>query len=478
MKISRSIETHVETRHRLSHRPGRSGLRSTWQSVRSRLSLAYLLGDSPVASWLRGAGWVFSSSMIERVVALGQTVLIARSIGMSEYGHYALLFASIGMFTPIASLQLPYAIVVFVSRYAERDPGRAGAVVLLGDRLTLVTAGTIVLICALFPDPVSAWLYGSAGYGFTAFLGALLLLLSTQAGLYDSVLQAREEFRILAIARTVTALLTLGLLLAVMHFDATLRGVLIALVAGAVVRALSVALPARKRVRALTALSSVAEARRQLPVIVQFSLPSGALSLLMSYATWIGSYILSRHETGFRDLAVINTAVQWRGPILIVMTALSSALLPMLGRTMEMEGLQRAGRLQTLNMLVNMTIAIGFSIVVIAGADFILGLYGRDFRGQGYVFGLFLIALVPTVYCNVHQQYLVAAGRMWSQFLIFIPFGIINMTGALWFGENLNGSTLGYIQLGAWSATAVIVTLVIRRAHSLSGPSLKSDDDR
>ncbi|MEO8373755.1 MAG: oligosaccharide flippase family protein [Sphingomonas bacterium] len=450
---------------------------STWQTVRSRLSLAYLLGDSPVASWLRGAGWVFSSSMVERVVALGQTVLIARSIGMNEYGHYALLFASISLLSPIASLQLPFAIVVFVSRYAERDPGRAGAVVILGERLTLLTGGAIVLTCALFPGPVSMWLYGSAGYGFTAFFGALVLLLSTQAGLYDSVLQAREEFRILAIARTVTALFTLGLLLTAMHYDSTLRGVLIALVAGAVVRALSVAVPARKLVRALTARSSVAEARRQLPIIIQFSLPSGALSLLMSYATWIGSYILSRQQTGFRDLAIINTAVQWRGPILIIMTALSSALLPMLGRTMETEGLPRAGRLQTLNMTLNMGISIIFCIVAIVAADPILGLYGPGFRGQGHLFGLFLIALVPTVYCNVHQQYLVAAGRMWSQLLVYVPFGIINLAGALWFGENLNGSTLGYIQLAAWLATAAIMTLIIR-ARSLSIPPLESAEDR
>lgn len=448
-------------------------VKDTYRSIRARLSLAYLLGDSPVASWLRGAGWVFSSSMVERVVALGQTVLIARSIGMDEYGHYALLFTSISLLSPIASLQLPYAIIFFVSRYAERDPARAGAVVLLGERLTLLMAGMIVLICALFPGPVSVWLYGSTGYGFTAFLGALILLLSTQSGLYDSVLQAREEFRILAIARTTTALFQLGLLIAAMHYGLGLRGVLMALVAGGVVRVLSVAIPARKRVRALTALSSVAEARRQLPVIIQFSLPSGALTLLMSYATWIGSYILSRHQAGFRDLAVINTAVQWRGPILIVMTALSSALLPMLGRTMEMEGLRRAGRLQTLNMLVNMTIAIGFSIVVIAAADFILGLYGRDFRGQGYLFGLFLIALVPTVYCNVHQQYLVAAGRMWSQFLIFIPFGIINMAGALWFGERLHGAELGYIQLTAWLVTAALVTFAVR-AHSTGAPAPSS----
>ena len=102
--------------------------------LRARLTPGYLLGASPVATWLRGAGWIFGSSMLERVAALIQTILIARAIGADDYGRYALLFSTISLISPIASLQLPYSIISIVSRFSERDPERAGAVMLLADR--------------------------------------------------------------------------------------------------------------------------------------------------------------------------------------------------------------------------------------------------------------------------------------------------------------------------------------------------------
>ena len=72
------------------------------------------------------------------------------------------------------------------------------------------------------------------------------------------------------------------------------------------------------------------------------------------------------------------------------------------------------------------------------------------------------IALVPTVYCNVHQQYLVATGRMWTQFLLFAPYTLIIVAGTMWFATGLRGETLGYIQLLAWVITAILITIVVR----------------
>ena len=52
--------------------------------VRKLLSPSYWLSDSPIAAWLRGAGWLFTSSLIERAAALVQTVMIARAIGIEN----------------------------------------------------------------------------------------------------------------------------------------------------------------------------------------------------------------------------------------------------------------------------------------------------------------------------------------------------------------------------------------------------------
>src|SRR4051812_30315653 len=179
-------------------------------AIRKLLSPSYWLSDSPIAAWLRGAGWLFTSSLIERAAALVQTVMIARAIGIENYGRYALLFSTISLLTPLISLQLPYAIIYFVSRYQEREPERAGAVVLLGRRLTLATTAGVVAIAVIFSLPLSQWLYDASDYRMAIILGAVILSASVQAGLSDTLLQASERFRTLALARLSAALITLA----------------------------------------------------------------------------------------------------------------------------------------------------------------------------------------------------------------------------------------------------------------------------
>ena len=176
----------------------------------------YWRGDSAVAAWLRGAGWLFTSSLIERVAALAQTILIARAIHIESYGRYALLFSTISMLTPIVSLQLPYAVLYFVSRFQVRDPAKAGAIVLLGRRLTLATTVVALAASIVFAAPLSRWLFAADGFGKPVILSGVILLASVQGGLSDTLLQASERFRTLAIARVATALLSVGALVPVL----------------------------------------------------------------------------------------------------------------------------------------------------------------------------------------------------------------------------------------------------------------------
>ncbi|MGN6818278.1 MAG: oligosaccharide flippase family protein [Sphingomonas sp.] len=430
-------------------------------AVRKLLSPSYWLSDSPIAAWLRGAGWLFTSSLIERAAAIVQTVMIARAFGIENYVRYSLLLSTISLLTPLVGLQLPYAIIYFVSRYQAREPERAGAVVLLGKRLTAATTGIMLLAAVLFAGPLSNWLFVAQGYAWPLILGAILLMASIQAGLNDTLLQASERFRALALARLSTAIIGVLVLVVVAKFKPGLTPVMIVLAGNAVLRWMAVAIPARSVSTRLTAHSNFRAALKQGSVILHFSLPSGMLAFAQGIALWIGNYYLTRSPYGLRDLAVINTGLQWRSPILVVMASLASALLPMLGRYIGQDDHSQTQRLQRYNMILNVGIATIFSILVIAFSSFILRLYGHDFRGQSFLFGLFLIVLVPTVYCNVHQQYLVATGRMWSQFLLFVPYTLIIVGGTMWYATGLRGATLGYIQLLAWVITALLITIVV-----------------
>lgn len=438
------------------------------------LSPAYWRSDSAVAAWLRGAGWLFISSLVERASALIQTIVIARAIGIEDYGRYALLFSTIGLLSPLVSLQLPYAIIYFVSRFQAKDPARAGAVVLLGRRLTMATTLGLLLVSLPFAGPLSRWLFLGDQFKVAVVLGAVILLASVQAGLSDALLQAGERFRVLAIARLVTALFAIAVLVPVAILTSGLTPVLLVVAGAALVRLAAVAIPARRISADLIARTHFREALRQGSVILHFSLPSGLLALALGVAGWAGNYYISRSPAGLRDLAIINTGLQWRSPILVIMASLASALLPMLGRYVGDDNRAQTHRLQRYNMIVTLGIALGFCAVVILASPWILALYGADFRGQEFVFALFLIALVPTVYCNVHQQYLVATGRMWTQTALFIPYSAVIVAGTIWFSDELRGATLGYIQLAGWMVTAALITIVVaidRRRDRLAEPS-------
>ena len=430
--------------------------------ARKLFSPAYWRSEGAVASWLRGVGWLFSSAMIERGAALVQTVLIARAIGDMDYGRYGLLFATIAAWSPIVSLQLPYSIVYFVARFQTRDPAQAGAIVLLGQRLTLATTLAALAAAVLLADPLSQGLFDASGYGVAIVLSGVILFATVQAGLSDALLQASERFRTLAVARVSTAIVGLALVGAVYLAAPTLNAVLAAVAAGALIRLIAVAIPARAIGRRLVAHNSFRSALEFLPQILHFALPSGLLSVLTGWSLWAGSYYVTRSAIGFHELAVINTGVQWRTPILVVMASLSSAILPMLGRFIGDDDHGETRRLQRYHIAINLGAALAFSAIAIAASSVILGWYGPGFQGENFLFGLFLIALVPTAYVTARQQELVAGGRMWFQLLLFAPFAAITVGGTLWYSKSLTGPVLGYIQLSAWVITASLYAIAVR----------------
>lgn len=439
--------------------------------LRERLTFSYLLGASPVATWLRGAGWIFGSSMIERAAALVQTILIARAIGEDDYGRYAMLLSSIALAAPVVSLQLAYSVIAIVSRTAERDPERASAAVMVADRVLWILPLPVLAVCIVWPAGLSQWLLGMSGFGWAMIMTGVNLVTVVRIGLNEALLQTKLEFRTLAIARTWTSVVAFVPLILVALLAPSLNNVMTAMATANLLRFFAVAIPARRHRRTLLEGITRRAAFAHMGAILSFSLPTGLLSIFQSGAVWLGNYVLSRSPSGFVDVAIINTAVQWRLPVMMVLGSLSTAILPMLGASVGAAKNREADRLQRYNMLLNLGLAILFCTVVIAVSEWILALYGPGFRGNGYLFGLVLVALVPTVYWAVHQQLLVARGTMWTQLALFSPYALIIVGGTIWFSEGMTGETLAYIQLTASTVAAVAIGIWVRIMKDPDSPN-------
>src|SRR5688572_10498339 len=86
------------------------------------------------SSFGRNAAWLTSLTGFERVMAVVQSALVSRAIGITEYGVYMLLFSTIGLVASSVALPMGLVGTVFVSKYRDTEKAKAGAVIAIVTR--------------------------------------------------------------------------------------------------------------------------------------------------------------------------------------------------------------------------------------------------------------------------------------------------------------------------------------------------------
>src|SRR5687768_900875 len=94
----------------------------------------------------RNAAWLTSLTGFERVMAVVQTALVSRAIGITEYGVYMLLFSTIGLVAASVALQMGLVGTVFVSKYRDTEKAKAAAVVAVVTRFAWLVSAAVVVV--------------------------------------------------------------------------------------------------------------------------------------------------------------------------------------------------------------------------------------------------------------------------------------------------------------------------------------------
>ena len=97
----------------------------------------------------RNAIWFSGLSAFDRVIAVVQTVVISRALGITEYGVYGLLFGTIGFVASVAGMQMGLTATVFVAKYRIVEKAKAAAVISIVGRFGLVI--TTIFVAASLP---------------------------------------------------------------------------------------------------------------------------------------------------------------------------------------------------------------------------------------------------------------------------------------------------------------------------------------
>ena len=407
-------------------------------------------------SLLKNMSWLTLVSGVERVAAVVQTVLVARALGITDYGVYGLLFGTVGLVASVAGLQMGLTATVFVARYRDTEKAKAAYVIFFVNRFALGVALLFLLGTLPFAGPIARWLVGPAGSEIAIIAGCLVVALSIISGVQDGIIQGFEDFRSVALARLATTIMTLALIYPA-GIEFGLPGVMAVAVTGLVVKYLLLTAKQRWHARQ-SSLPMKGDGLRASELLWGFSVPSMLVSLLVGGIGWWGTFVLSRQPNGFDALAVVNTGLQWRGPIFLLTAALSSVAIPAISRHVQAKQHAEIQVLQRKVLLFNGGFSLLVSLCLMALSPFILVLYGSGFAEGALVFSVVVASSVPQVITNVYMQYLVAKGRMWQVLLLHVWLVALLGIGFMILIPRFHGMGFAIASLFAWGIFAVVLS--------------------
>ena len=182
----------------------------------------------------RNATWFTALSAFERVIAVVQTVIIARVLGITEYGVYGFLFGTIGFVASVVGLQMGLTATVYVARYRGTEKAKASAVITIVGRFGWAVGAVFVVLAAPFSPALATFFLGSGQYQLPMALGIVFVGATIVSGIQEGVAQGFEIFRSLAKIKIFSSLLTLAAIAPMASYFG-LVGVLAAVLGGVVV---------------------------------------------------------------------------------------------------------------------------------------------------------------------------------------------------------------------------------------------------
>lgn len=322
-----------------------------------------------------------------------------------------------------------------------------------------------------FAPELSRWLLRSPDYTSAILLGCVFIGASLLSGVQDGVAQGFEDFRAVAFARFVSAAVTLVAIYPA-ALVAGLDGVIVAILAGVLLKAviLQRVIQRHRHAHALPARGSGVAFGA---MVLGFSLPSMLASLILGGVLWWGSFLLSRQAAGFESVALVNTGLQWRGPVLLLAASLGSVAVPVFSRLAGGSDPQGSRRFKQRMLWLNGAAAALVSAVIIGLSGPLLGLYGSGFRGGDMIFAILVATTVPMVLANVHMQALVGAGLLWRQLVLHIPMVLLMGLGFVLLIPRLAG--LGYAIAVAAASLLFVACAVLGRPPGDARPLEESN---
>jgi len=394
-------------------------------------------------------------------LAFAAAIVVARHLGVAEFGAFALIQSTLALLTTMAAFGLGQTTIRYVSAYRDTDPKRAAGVA----SLSLAFCGAAGLAATgvlLAGAPAIADLLDAPELTQSLRLVAPIAVLSAVSGAMGGVVVGFEAFPRLAKAVWFTAAASLAALVGGVAVGG-LEGALAGLVAGELVR-MALLFGLARRIMGERGLSfPVGAGLSEAPVLWRFSLPTVLAALLAVTGVWVCQAIVARGAAGMAQLGLYSAAQKWMTVVMLAPIAAGAAFGPVLGNLSGAGDLAAHRRTTTRLAPVQLALVGAPASVIAIAAPLSLSIFGPDFSAGAPIVVVMMMLGPVTVVQNLYWQALLSLERAWT-WLVLASVSTSIAVGATWVWQDDGALAMAKAMLIATAFSAAGSLIAVERA--------------
>ncbi|MDW8107383.1 MAG: oligosaccharide flippase family protein [Armatimonadota bacterium] len=410
--------------------------------------------------------WTVLSVGAAQALLLVATVLVARQLGVEDFGRWGLVYATLNTVVAFITPSFGWALMRVAATLRDHSPHEmaqlSSAVLRVG-----VWACFILALGLLILAPwASVYIFRDVGTQAALQIIAAAVFANGVLALQMSVLMGLEAFRASAALHALRGVVSAALMIGGVYWGGlmgtawgfTLASFLCAGMGG-------VLLSRVLRERGISLRRT--EIRCATQVLRDMSLPSFLSTILSSVVMWLANVLLVYAPNGLMQVALFSAASHWRTVILFLPTQINHSTAPILANLWSSGERNRLRAVVRASLLANGLAAGVPALITIVAAELILRLYTLDAPPGILSFRVLMLSSVLTALCGLLGYFMVAVGQMWHGLAVNALWAISFVVVAVHMLETgVVGISVAF--LVSYLLLLLISTAIVARGFSVS----------
>lgn len=418
--------------------------RSLQDSLVSRFRTVFKNTGIPVLA----VGWAGAASVLLQISTVATSIIVARLLGMVEFGKFSVVLSTGGMFIGVAAGGLGIAATRYTARYAHSDPERVGRILALASGLAVITGGVSGTALLLLSKQISQTAFGLPTLTASFRISAIYLFFTTLNGYQVGAAVGLGAFRTIALVNAVQCGVALIVVSAFTAFGGV-PGAIFGMSLSACLTWAQYKVQLNRLLRQRGITLDYHNCTQEMSVFWSFAMPSAISGIIGAAAVWLAAtFLVLKSAESLKEVALFNAAVVLRQctlfPPTIIQKVVSVSLSGMFGRV-EPHVYKRVLR-RNVTYITATAFAASAGLFVLRGP--ILHVFGKDFLDPHHVSAYVLLFAVTEVYATSVYQTIPAIGAMWYQVWVML----------LWAGSLIGAS---YYLIPAYGAVGLAAAYLI-----------------